>query len=305
MVRNSDIPAISFEDAAFSYGGDPVLVGVTGKVYPGEALALIGPNGSGKTTLLRGVLRTVKVSGTMNVLGTSVDKVKRGRIGYVPQVADLDPTFPVTVRQVVEMGLYGEVGWLRRLTGDQKRRIDAALERVDMLKRQHRRFGDLSGGQKQRVLVARAIVSRPKLILLDEPFNGLDQPNRVALLEIIEAVKDEGVAVIVSTHDLSLAHEVCEKVLLLANRQIGFGFRDDVLVPELIVQAYGGLSSDELINAGVKGADSAAQGATTGAVDAVDAAQGATTGAATDPAGAEPVGAADAVDGSPAEAHHG
>ena len=135
----------------------------------------------------------------MKILGGPVTKVRKGAIGYVPQVADLDPTFPVTVRQVVEMGLYGEVGWLGRITGERRKRVDQALDRVDMLGRAGRRFGDLSGGQKQRVLLARSIVARPKLILLDEPFNGLDEPNRLKLLDLIHSVKAEGVA-------LSLIH---------------------------------------------------------------------------------------------------
>lgn len=202
-------PALEFNNASFTYGGPPVLTGVTGTLYPGEALALIGPNGSGKTTLLCGILRTV------------------------------------TVRQVVEMGLYGEVGWLGRITGERRKRVDQALDRVDMLGRAGRRFGDLSGGQKQRVLLARSIVARPKLILLDEPFNGLDEPNRLKLLDLIHSVKAEGVAVVVSTHDIVLAQETCEKVLLLANRQIGFGPKEEILVPELIAEAYGGHVPEE------------------------------------------------------------
>ena len=151
-------PALEFNNASFTYGGPPVLTGVTGTLYPGEALALIGPNGSGKTTLLCGILRTVTVTGTMKILGGPVTKVRKGAIGYVPQVADLDPTFPVTVRQVVEMGLYGEVGWLGRITGERRKRVDQALDRVDMLGRAGRRFGDLSGGQKQRVLLALSLI---------------------------------------------------------------------------------------------------------------------------------------------------
>lgn len=245
-------PALVFDDAAFSYGGPPALAGVTGTLQRGEALALIGPNGSGKTTLLRGVLRTVTVTGEMRVLGREVGKVRKGAIGYVPQIADLDPTFPITVRQVVEMGLIAETGWLKPLGAARRRRVTAALERVDMASRASMRFGDLSGGQKQRVLVARSIVAEPELILLDEPFNGLDEPNRIALVGIIRSLKAEGVAVVVSTHDIGLANETCEKVLLLANRQIGFGPRAEVLVPELVAEAYGGRSADALIGTGLE-----------------------------------------------------
>jgi len=110
-----------------------------------------------------------------------------------------------------------------------------------------RRFGTLSGGQRQRVLVARCIAAEPRLILLDEPFNGLDQPNRDALLDIIARLKDRGIGVVVSTHDLVLARQTCEKAALLAGRQIAFGPRAEVLVPALIEQAYGGAGSDRLL----------------------------------------------------------
>lgn len=246
-MPRSQVPALEFRNAAFSYGARPALTGVTATVMPGEALALIGPNGSGKTTLLRGILRSVSVTGTMKVLGGEARDVRRGTIGYVPQVTDLDPTFPVTVKQVVEMGLYGELGWWRRMSGEQRARVAEALERVDMRERASLRFGDLSGGQQQRVLLARSIVARPQLILLDEPFNGLDEPNRRALLKLIRAVKAEGVAVVVSTHDLSLAHETCEKALLLAGHQVAWGPREEVLVPDVIARAYGSRGSAVLV----------------------------------------------------------
>lgn len=224
-----------------AYGTKTVLRHVTGSVEPGQALALVGPNGSGKTTLMRALLGQVnRVAGTLTVLGKTPGKAPKGSLGYVPQVANLDDTFPVKVLDVVLMGLYSQLGLWRR-PGKKERQVALqALSQVGLEKRAHDQFGQLSGGQKQRVLVARCIASQPKLIMLDEPFNGLDQPNREALIEIIAELKVRGVALVISTHDLVLAREVCDQVALLAGRQIAFGPTDEVLTPELIAEAYGG-----------------------------------------------------------------
>ncbi|WFP69694.1 metal ABC transporter ATP-binding protein [Corynebacterium pseudotuberculosis] len=239
-TRNTDVnsPVLQFDNASFAYGKGPsrnvALQGVTGKLYPGEALALIGPNGAGKTTLLKGIV------GIVDSFQTIVDRGANNSIGYVPQSADLDLTFPVTARDVVAMGLYNESGWkptFLRKNPAKDPRVDAALTRVGLLDRASKRFGELSGGQRQRVLIARALVATPKLV---SPFNGLDEPNRKELLRIIDAAKHEGVAVVVSTHDLLLAEETCDKALLLAGRQIAFGAINDVMTPDLISRAYGG-----------------------------------------------------------------
>ena len=236
------------DGAALAYGRSTVLTGVTGQVAPGTALALIGPNGSGKTTLLRGLLGMVDVAaGRIEVCGRAPGRAQRGSIGYVPQVADLDPTFPVTVLDVVLMGTYSRLGLLRRPGRAERRRCREALASVGLSELASRHFGTLSGGQRQRVLVARCIAAEPRLILLDEPFNGLDQPNRDALLDIIARLKGRGIGVVVSTHDLVLARQTCEKAALLAGRQIAFGPREEVLVPALIEEAYGGSGSDRLV----------------------------------------------------------
>ena len=241
-------PVVVLDDAAFAYTSSPVLTGVTGSVMPGEALALIGPNGSGKTTLLRGLLGMVRITaGSLRVNGAAPGRAPRGSIGYVPQVADLDPSFPVTVLDVVLMGTYSRLGLLRRPGRAERQRCREALASVGLSELASRHFGTLSGGQRQRVLVARCIAAEPHLILLDEPFNGLDQPNRTALLGIIERLKERGIGVVVSTHDLVLARRTCEKAALLAGRQIAFGPREEVLVPGLIEQAYGGSGSDRLV----------------------------------------------------------
>ena len=241
-------PVVVLDDAAFAYTSSPVLTGVTGSVMPGEALALIGPNGSGKTTLLRGLLGMVRITaGSLRVNGAAPGRAPRGSIGYVPQVADLDPSFPVTVLDVVLMGTYSRLGLLRRPGRVERRRCREALASVGLSELASRHFGTLSGGQRQRVLVARCIAAEPRLILLDEPFNGLDQPNRDALLDIIARLKGHGIGVVVSTHDLVLARQTCEKAALLAGRQIAFGPRAEVLVPALIEQAYGGAGSDRLL----------------------------------------------------------
>ena len=249
-------PVVILEDASFSYGSSTVLTGVSGQVPAGQALALVGPNGSGKTTLMRALLGIVSVSaGRVRVNAAVPGRAPRGSVGYVPQVSDLDPTFPVTVREVVQMGMYSQLGILRRPGARTRRRAMEALESVGLADRAELRFGTLSGGQQQRVLVARCVAARPRLILLDEPFNGLDQPNREALLSIITDLKEWGVSLIISTHDLVLAQATCEQAALLAGRQIAFGPRDEVLVARSIDEAYGGHGTTRLL-----GLRSAAEG---------------------------------------------
>lgn len=242
-------PVVALEEAAFAYASRPVLTGVTGTVGAGEALALIGPNGSGKTTLLRGLLGMVRLAaGALRVVGAAPGRAPRGSIGYVPQVADLDPSFPVTVLDVVLMGTYSRLGLLRRPGREERRRCREALEGVGLDDLASRRFGTLSGGQRQRVLVARCIAADPRLILLDEPFNGLDQPNRDSLVSIVRQATADGVGVVVSTHDLALAHLTCARACLLSGRQIAFGPVDEVLTEGLLAQAYGA-GSDALTGA--------------------------------------------------------
>ena len=153
------------KDCDLAYGYKTVVTGLNGSVEAGEALALIGPNGSGKTTFLQAIIGIVRVS------HGSLTMPKTVSIGYVPQQVDLDLTFPITARQVVAMGLSRQTGFLGLLKKSQKKSVEDALNHVGLLNRADVRFGDLSGGQRQRILLARAIVARPTLILLDEPFN--------------------------------------------------------------------------------------------------------------------------------------
>ena len=230
---------VSFRDATLGYGGTPALSGLTLDVVGGGALALVGPNGGGKTTLMRALV------GGCQVLSGRVS-VTASRIGLVPQSADLDLTFPVSAAEVVTMGLIGEAGWGRRITADMRRRVSAALERVNLTDRATRRFGTLSGGQRQRVLVARALVARPDLVMMDEPFNGLDAPSRDIITRLIAELTEDGVGVVVSTHDLSLARDVCSRACVLASRLVALGPTNEALAPEILARAYGS-SADEAI----------------------------------------------------------
>lgn len=232
---------VSFRDATLGYAHTPALTGLTLDVFGGQALALVGPNGGGKTTLMRGIVGGCSIlSGTVEVEAT--------RIGLVPQSADLDLTFPVSATEVVTMGLIAEAGWGRRITADMRARVNAALERVNLSDRATRRFGTLSGGQRQRVLVARALVARPELVMMDEPFNGLDAPSRDIITGLIADLTSDGVGVIVSTHDLSLACDVCSQACVLASRLVALGPTDEALAPEVLARAYGS-SADEAIAA--------------------------------------------------------
>ncbi|GAA4249065.1 metal ABC transporter ATP-binding protein [Dactylosporangium darangshiense] len=232
--------ALRIDDATLAYDAGPVLAGVTGRVGAGEVVTLIGPNGAGKSTLIKAVLGLVPVvGGAITVLGRTPAAARRD-VGYVPQADTLDAQFPVSAAQVVLMGRYRQVGWLRR-PGREDRRIAAeALEQVGLADRARSTFGTLSGGQRQRVLLARAIAQRPRLLLLDEPFNGVDLVSQDALLRVLADLRRQGTAVLLSTHDLALAQHVSDHACLLNRRMFGFGPTAQTLTADLLRATYGG-----------------------------------------------------------------
>ncbi|BDZ54822.1 metal ABC transporter ATP-binding protein [Agromyces marinus] len=231
---------LALADAAFRHPGGAGISGVRLEVAPGEAVALIGPNGAGKSTLLRGILGLVPlVDGEMRIGGDT--DAADGMIGFLPQTAEIDPDFPISLEQVVMQGRYRRLGLLRWPGRHDRQVVRGALGTVGLADRARTPFGDLSGGQRQRGLLARALASEPAFLLLDEPFNGLDQTNRDALLETVRQLKARGVAIIVSTHDLELAREVCDTVLLLNGRQVGCGPVEEMLTLEHVQECFEGV----------------------------------------------------------------
>ena len=241
----TDSPVLRLVDAAFTYPGGAGVSGLRLEIAPGEAVALIGPNGAGKSTLLKGILGLVpRTAGTMEIGGTPGDAAshsRHGMVAFLPQSADLDPDFPISLEQVVMQGRYRGLGLLRWPGRADRAAVQHALASVGLEALRARPFGDLSGGQRQRGLLARALASEPRLLLLDEPFNGLDQPNRDALIETIRSLKREGVAVLVSTHDLELARLVCDSVVLVNGTQVSCGPVDDVLTLDNIQECFEGV----------------------------------------------------------------
>ncbi|HEX3623598.1 MAG TPA: metal ABC transporter ATP-binding protein [Acidimicrobiales bacterium] len=232
-------PALVLSDVSAAYGREPVLEGVTGRIEPGGSLALIGPNGAGKSTLIKAILGLVPLpSGSIEVLGQAPARA-RSQVAYVPQAEALDRNFPVSALQVVLMGRYRRVGWLRRPGAADKAAARAALDRVGLADRGDTRFGTLSGGQRQRVLMARAIAQEARLLLLDEPFNGVDTTSTDLLLDVLDALRNDGVAVVMATHDLSIAHLACGDACLINHHQVAFGPIDEALTAERLQQTYG------------------------------------------------------------------
>jgi zinc/manganese transport system ATP-binding protein len=234
--------ALELTGAAFSYGNDVALDEVNLAVFEGEALALIGPNGSGKSTFLKGVLGLLPVTaGTLQVFGADRTSETARSLGYLPQREDVDPEFPVSLEQVVMMGRYRRMGWWRLPARADRAAVVEALRMTGLTSLAKNRFGLLSGGQQQRGLLARALAANPHMLLLDEPFNGLDQPNRDALVETIRSLKAHGVTILLTTHDLVLAREVCDKILLVNGKQIAFGSLSEVLTLENLQAAFSGV----------------------------------------------------------------
>jgi ABC-type Mn2+/Zn2+ transport system ATPase subunit len=215
---------------ATGYGGVPVLEGVTFDLAAGEAIGVLGPNGGGKSTLFRALL------GELRVLRGSV--AAPPRLGLVPQTERSRLDYPVTALDVALMGTLSRVPWWRP-TGRRERAFALeALERVGLRELAKEQFGELSGGQRQRVLVARALVQDAPVLLLDEPFSGVDQPSAELLERLIDDLGREGRGLLIATHDLEQARR-WDRVLCLNRRQIAFGPPAETLTRPVLEETYG------------------------------------------------------------------
>ncbi|GGH50661.1 anchored repeat-type ABC transporter ATP-binding subunit [Microbacterium album] len=215
----STAPALQVSGLSVQLGGRRVLRDVNLRIDTGEFVGIIGPNGAGKTTLLRSVLGTIRTErGDVRIDGESPARA-RARVGYVPQRHEFAWDFPITVEDTVMTGRTARIGWLRRPGQRDFEAVAEALERVHMDHLAARPVGELSGGQRQRVLVARALALRPCLLLLDEPFTGLDMPTQELLMELFAELSREDKAVVMTTHDLIGALHDCSR-LCLVNRTI-------------------------------------------------------------------------------------
>jgi len=209
-------PLIEIRDADFGYDDVVAVAGVNLTVAAGEALALIGSNGSGKSTILRSVAGLLEpMRGALLFSGRQRTGETAMLVGYLPQAETYDASFPVTLRQAVEMGRYRRLSWWRRMRQVDRVAVSAALAVTDLTDHAETVFANLSGGQQKRAILARALANQPKILLLDEPFNGLDKPNRESLTRTLVRLKRSGAAIVLTTHDLDLARDVCDTAALL------------------------------------------------------------------------------------------
>ncbi len=232
--------ALHVEDLTVVYEGKPVLWDIDLNVPPGVMAAIIGPNGAGKSTLLKSVLGLVQpTAGHVCIHGRSPRTQKR-RIGYVPQRSSVDWDFPTTVLDVVTMGRYGHLGWLRWPGRDERERALAALEKVQLTHLADRQISQLSGGQQQRVFLARALVQEADVYFLDEPMAGVDATTERVVVNLLKELRDAGKTLIVVHHDLQTVRDYFDWLAILNVRVVAQGRVQDVYTGEHLKRAYGG-----------------------------------------------------------------
>lgn len=232
--------AVAVHDLTVAYRDTPVLWDVDVMIPPGTLTAIIGPNGAGKSTMLKAILGLVPVAaGTVEIFGHSSPQQRR-LIGYVPQRGSADWTFPTNALDVVTMGTYGQLGWIRRPGTHERERAMHALEQVGMADFADRQISQLSGGQQQRVFLARALVQEAQLYFMDEPFAGVDAQTEKAIVQLLQTLRSQGKTVVVVHHDLESAPEYFDWLVLLNVRLMASGPFDEMFTAENLSRTYGG-----------------------------------------------------------------
>jgi manganese/iron transport system ATP-binding protein len=235
---------ITARDVTVTYrNGHTALRNASFQIPKGTVTALVGVNGSGKSTLFKAIMGFVPVAkGEIRLLGLAVrEALKRNLVAYVPQSEEVDWSFPVLVEDVVMMGRYGHMGFLRRASQADRVAVDQALARVGMLDYRHRQIGELSGGQKKRVFLARALAQDGRVILLDEPFTGVDVKTEEQIIALLRELRAEGRVMLVSTHNLGSVPEFCDRVVLVKGTVLGHGPTEATFTRENLEAAFGGV----------------------------------------------------------------
>lgn len=231
---------LSLRDVTVSYDRHAVLWNVNLDIAAGRIVGIVGPNGAGKTSLIKAVMGLIPLqSGRVLVNGQSLRR-QRNAIGYVPQRETVDWDFPVTVRDVVLMGTYGQLGWFRRPGRREQEICDRCLEQVHMLDFEQRQISNLSGGQQQRVFLARALAQQADIYLMDEPFAGVDATTETAIIDLLRTLRDQGSTILVVHHDLQSAADYFDDLLLLNRRVVAHGPMREVFTTDNLRRTYGG-----------------------------------------------------------------
>jgi manganese/iron transport system ATP-binding protein len=236
--------AIEVTDVTVAYAnGNVALQNATFTLGAGTICALVGVNGSGKSTLFKAIMGFLRpAKGEVRIAGRSVeDSRKQKLVAYVPQAEEVDWTFPVSVWDVVMMGRYGHMNFLRIPRAEDKRVAEECLERVGMSGLKDRQIGELSGGQRKRVFLARALAQKGRIMLLDEPFTGVDVQTETAIIELLRALREEGHIILVSTHNLGSVPEFCDQVVLVNRTVLAFGPTEIVFTEDNLTRAFGGV----------------------------------------------------------------
>lgn len=233
--------AISVHDVTVRYGEVLALDHASLDIQAGRVCGLIGMNGSGKSTLFKTIMGLLRPdSGTVRVEGENPAKARKsGVVGYVPQSEDVDWAFPVTVRDVVMTGRYGHMGFTRHARKADHDAVDHALERVELTEYANRQIGQLSGGQKKRAFVARGIAQGATILLLDEPFAGVDKRSEATITRLLRELAGDGATILVSTHDLHALPDLADEAILLMRRVLMHGEPGLVLQPDNLALAFG------------------------------------------------------------------
>lgn len=240
MNESDNQRAVEVTDLTVAYQEKPVLWDVDLEVPSGTLMAIVGPNGAGKTTMLKAILGLLTpAAGQVSIFGKPYDEQRR-LVGYVPQRGSVDWDFPTNVLDVVMMGNYGKLGWVKRPSAKERRSAEEALDKVGMLDYAERQISQLSGGQQQRTFLARALTQDAEVYFMDEPFQGVDATTERAIVDLLKDLRAQGKTVLAVHHDLQTVPEYFDWVMLLNVRRIASGPVAEVFTEENLREAYGG-----------------------------------------------------------------
>ncbi|MBI6630917.1 manganese/iron ABC transporter ATP-binding protein [Pontibaca salina] len=245
-AANAEGPAggILVRDVTVTYrNGHTALYDASFEIPRGTITALVGVNGAGKSTLFKAIMGFVPAArGEIRLLGRTVRQaLRQNLVAYVPQAEEVDWTFPVLVEDVVMMGRYGHMGFLRHPKQADHDAVEEALRRVNMQKYRHRQIGELSGGQRKRVFLARSLAQAGQVILLDEPFTGVDVKTEEQIVALLRELRDEGRVMLVSTHNLGSVPEFCDRTVLVKGTVLNYGPTETTFTHDNLERAFGGV----------------------------------------------------------------